>query len=147
MLFVFVDYTCYDPAMLFACLVQLEDHLKIPYHVYVICNHPLGKIEECNIDLIKILTNCKIINSTIQQQIIDIVDSRNDYKMFIDYGTMLTKDITELYPCYIYTNKLEYICRRNEEPVGYLFDTENDQSYTDFLRSPKHNMYTHYKVK
>lgn len=63
---------------------------------------------------------------------------------------MLTKDITmnELLSCYFYTNKLDYICKDDNEsiPDKYLYDSCNDQTLDDFLQHPN-NTYTHYDVE
>lgn len=141
MLYVLIDYNGNDPAMLYTCLLQLEEHLKVLYHVYVIVHSELSSVYKT----LQILTNCKYIYSNNLQDVINIIDSHNDYKMFINYCTMLTKDITTLSSCYIYTNKLEYICRKDEQPCGYLYDKVNTQSYIEFIKSPKDG-YTNYHL-
>lgn len=140
-LYVFIDYDVDEPIMLFTCLQQLEKHLKIAYHVYVIVQSELSTVHKT----LQTLTNCKYINKHTLQKVIAFVDSRNDYKMFINYCTMLTKDITILSPCYIYTNKLEYICRKGDKPCGYLYDKVNTQNFLEFLKSPKDG-YTNYHL-
>lgn len=141
MLYVFIDYNGNDPAMLYTCLLQLEEHLKVLYRVYVIIYSELSSVYKT----LQILTNCKYIHSNNLQDVINIIDSRNDYKMFINYCTMLTKDIIILSSCYIYTNKHEYICRKDEQPCGYLYDKVNTQSYIEFIKSPKDG-YTNYHL-
>lgn len=145
MLYVFIEYNGNDPAMLFTCLLQLEEHLKVAYRVYVIVHSELSNVYKT----LQTLTNCKYIPCNKLQDIINIIDSHNDYKMFINYCTMLTKDITSLHSCYIYTNNLEYICRKDEQPHGYLYDKVNTQSYIEFIKSPKdgHNKYTNYTLQ
>lgn len=148
MLYVFIDYSSNnnininDPAMLYTCLLQLEDHLKVLYRVYVIVHSELSSVHKT----LQTLTNCKYIQYNELQEIVNIIDSHDNYKLFINYCTMLTKDITILYPCYVYTNKLDYICRKDEQPCGYLYDEVNTQSYREFIRSPKdgHDKYTNY---
>lgn len=143
MLHIFINYyQCVhhsgcDCIVLINCIDHIQQHVKIPYKLYVYTSDSgyfLKDIEQC--------TGCKVLYN--DQQYNDVLSTIDDYKMFIDYGTMLSKDITELYPCYVYTNKLDYIYKDTIDNINtYLYDSQNDQSYDEFLRNPK-DTYSHY---
>ena len=142
---IFVNYDHADKhsvKLLSSCIEYLCRYVSINYVIYVIVTPE----EKSTIDILQSITDFKYIcDENTYQEIINEIDKTNDYKMFIDYGTILTKSITNdnIHSCYIYTNKLDYICRNNEEPTGYFYDMCNDQTLEDFLEYPN-NTYTHF---
>ena len=136
MLQVFINYDHDDPVMLINCIQQLQYHIKLPYKLFVLTTEQLT---QTLLD-IQYLADCTYIcNDQDYQNVL-----QNDFKMFIDYGTLLTRDITTLTPCYFYTNKLDYICKDDDIPETYLYDKVNDQTINNFYKYPK-DAYTHYE--
>lgn len=137
MLQVFINYDHDDPIMLINCIQQLYYHIKLPYKLFILTTEQLT---QTLLD-IQSLANCTYIcNEQDYQNVL-----QDTYKLYIDYGTLLTRDITTLSPCYFYTNKLDYICKDNIIPDNYLYDTINDQTIDNFLKDPK-DAYTHYDI-
>lgn len=140
MLHVFINYDHDEPIMLINCIDHLQEHLKLSYNLYIISTETKDYLKdiESAVDC-KILYNEKDYDNVIQTAV-------NDYKMFIDYGTMLTQDITpeNVMSCYFYTNKLDYIYKESI-PDKYLYDSCNNQTFDEFLQHPNIK-YTHFDV-
>ena len=136
MLQVFINYDHDDPIMLINCIQQLYYHIKLPYKLFILSTEQMTQ----TLRDIQYLANCTFIcNKQDYQSVL-----QDTYKLYIDYGTLLTRDITTLYPCYFYTNKLDYICKDDKDiPDEYIYDTVNYQTVDDFLKDPK-DAYTHY---
>lgn len=144
---IFVNYNYtnkYSIKLLGICIEYLCRYVSINYNIYII----VSQEDESSIQILRTLSDFKCIcDENTYQEVIKEIDKVNDYKMFIDYGTILTKSITNdnIHSCYLYTNKLDYICRNNEEPTGYFYDMCNDQTFNEFLEHPN-NAYTHFKI-
>lgn len=135
---VFVNYDRNDINMLLLCLEHLQKHLKVDYKIYVCSTEEHSNI----IDEIESVANCKFIFSNSEYKSI-----QSEYEMHIDYGTMLTKDIIEITPCYFYNESMDYIVKQNEKvPNNYLYTSVNTQSLNDFIQNPADG-YTHFTNK
>lgn len=146
MLQVFINYDHDDPIMLINCIQQLYYHIKLPYKLFILSTEQMTQ----TLRDIQYLANCTFIcNEQDYQSETSSYEKaqsvlQDTYKLYIDYGTLLTRDITTLYPCYFYTNKLDYICKDDKDiPDEYIYDTVNYQTVDDFLKDPK-DAYTHY---
>ena len=142
-IFIYYDHTNNNSInILTLCLRYILLHVNVSHIPYVYTTPE----ETPSIQKLQLLWCFKhIYDEKTYQDTIKEIDEFNEYKMFIDYGTILTKSITNdnIHSCYIYTNKLDYICRNNEEPTGYFYDMCNDQTLDDFLQHPN-NTYTHF---
>lgn len=130
---VFVNYDRNDINTLLLCLEQLQKHLKVNYHTYVCSTEEHSNI----MDEIESVANCKFIYNQN-----DIVHD-SIYEMHIDFSTMLTKDITEIFSCYFYINHLDYISVNNVINNVYLYNYHNTQSQQEFIMNPIDG-YTHF---
>lgn len=130
---VFVNYDRNDINTLLLCLEQLQKHLKVNYHTYICSTEEHSNI----MNEIESIANCKFIYNQN-----DIVND-SIYEMHIDYSTMLTKDITEIFSCYFYINHLDYISVNNVINNVYLYNYHNTQSQQEFIMNPIDG-YTHF---
>ena len=141
--FIYYDHTNNNSInILTLCLRYIHFHVNVSHITYIYTTPE----ETPSIQKLQLLWSFKhIYDEKTYQDTIKEIDEFNEYKMFIDYGTILTKSITNdnIHSCYLYTNKLDYICRNNEEPTGYFYDMCNDQILEDFLEYPN-NTYTHF---
>lgn len=142
---VFVNYDRNDINMLLLCLEHLQKHLKVNYKIYVCSTEEYSDIMK----EIEELINCKFIFSNSEYNSIQCEHEsiQSEYEMHIDYGTMLTKDIIEIIPCYFYNESMDYIVKQNEKvPNNYLYTSVNTQSLNDFIQNPADG-YTHFTKK